>query len=884
MDIQKIKYTVAFQLVCLSIILWVLAASGTPTEAKRLQQATTPEPFLGPIYYGREDVSKIFDHEYPFFGGEGADNDVEPADSVMHYDGVRYNAPIPSRYGYDSHIGIDYTLLYEPVLAAADGTVLFAGWSDPTNHRLGYGLYVRMSHVDNSSYRAWYGHLSTLTVETGETVTIDPMDPGNRNRIIGISGNTGNVFNASGTCGDVNLDPLCGAHLHFEIRQISGNKPVNPYGWVAPVGTPDPWAVYEDPPATPAGATSYDLWETYPALTPAADQYPGAGTTGLVEPSVLNPRVVMDDSSPDFTTTGSCWTAEIGNDGVNGDYHWTTANPGGICLARWIFPIDSFTPAGEYDVFVHLTDDATSLGTAYDIFHSTGVNDSVAVQGAYPNEAHGPWAYLGRYAFAMDGTERIVVYGQTLADDAGNRVVADAVRLAPAVALNSTGSIYISPNTSGTTIIDSLAYADEDILRYIIGSDTWVMFFDGSVAGVTANVNAFHILEASDDILMSFDTPTTIPGIGAVDDSDIVRYSITTNSFQMYLDGSTVGLTTDNADIDSIAFAPDGRLIISTVGRIGTVPNQYEDEDLVIFNMAQTSFSLYFDGSDVSLTATGENITGVWVDDLSGDIYLNTTGNFSVLNASGEGSDLFICEPNSVGNTTSCDFSSGLYWNGSGHGLTEDLIDGLYITQESTQSLVTTATVDQSSDDAGPYAAPIPDPPGACSATNYLYATDHNEIYFGFCPDDTEIISGFRFTDIDVPQGAIIQEARIEFTTDGPFTNTLSVQFRGELTTNSSTFSPAIRPDNRPLTVAIVPWNVPSTSSWAVWDNTESPNLSSIIQEIVDQSGWSTGNALTIVVEPQPSATPDEDRRVIAWDRENNSNHTAELTIWYTVP
>lgn len=675
MNKQKIKYTVAFQLVCFSIILWVFAASETSIEAKVAQQAATPDPFLGPIYYGREDVSFIFDHDLPI--GEDDNNDV------LHYDGTLYIAVTPtpmgnsyipvSGYGYDGHEGVDYTVVYEPVLASADGTVFFAGWDDPANHRFGYGLHVRMSHVVNSSYRTWYGHLSTLTVETNETVTIDPMDPGSRSRIIGISGNTGNVFGPNGACGDVNVYPLCGAHLHFEVRQITGSKPVNPYGWIAPVSTPDPWAVDTN------GATSYDLWETNPALISTADQYPGAGNTGLVEPPVINPRVVMDDGSPDFSTTGSCWTAEIGNDGVNGDYHWTTANPGGVCTARWIFPIDSFTLPGEYDVFVHLTGDATSLGTAYDIFHSTGVNDSVAVQGAYPNAAHGPWAYLGRYDFDMDGSERIIIYGQTLADDAGNRVVADAVRLVPAVALNSTGSIYISPNTSGTTIIDSLAYSDEDILRYIIGSDTWVMFFDGSVAGVTANVNAFHILEASDDILMSFDTPTTIPGIGAIDDSDIVRYSQLTNSFQMYLDGSTVGLTTDNADIDSIAFAPDGRLLISTVGRIGTAPNLYEDEDLVIFNTGLTSFSLYFDGSDVGLTATGENITGVWVDDLSGDIYLNTTGNFSVLNASGEGSDIFICDPNSVGNTTSCDFSSGLYWNGSGHGLTENLIDGLYI-------------------------------------------------------------------------------------------------------------------------------------------------------------------------------------------------------------
>ncbi|MCL4872287.1 MAG: peptidoglycan DD-metalloendopeptidase family protein, partial [Anaerolineae bacterium] len=226
--------------------IWVCVLSATirMNESSVLYASdlsvATPQPFLGEIYYGQEDVWQVFDHELP---GPTDNNDY-----VVHHDGIRYNsvtitpspgptltpnltatptaAPpyIPGGYGYTGHAGIDYSLKYVPVLAPSSGQVILAGWSNSANHRLGYGLHVRMSHTANGNYTTWYGHLSTLAVKTDQIITIDMEDPSNRTRILGISGNTGYVFGGNGLdCGPITGGSgalTCGQHLHFEVRAV----------------------------------------------------------------------------------------------------------------------------------------------------------------------------------------------------------------------------------------------------------------------------------------------------------------------------------------------------------------------------------------------------------------------------------------------------------------------------------------------------------------------------------------------------------------------------------------------------------------------------------------------------------------------------------------
>ena len=246
--------------------------------------------------------------------------------------------------------------------------------------------------------------------------------------------------------------------------------------------------------------------------------------------------------------------------------------------------------------------------------------------------------------------------------------------------------IYLGSTTNGTA--GSVTFNDEDILSYNRTTGTWTMYFDGSDVGITGDVDAFARM-SDGTILISLDASTTVGSLGTVDPADIIRFTPTSlgantaGTFSWYFDGSDVGLTTTSENIDSISFAPDGRLIIGTTDSFTVTGVSGNGEDLLAFTSTSLgsttsgTWAMYFDGSDVGLTNTTEKINGVWIDPANNKIYLTTTGAFSVTGASGDESDIFICTPGTLGNTTTCTFSS--YWDGSVNGFSGEDTDGIGI-------------------------------------------------------------------------------------------------------------------------------------------------------------------------------------------------------------
>ena len=113
---------------------------------------------------------------------------------------------------------------------------------------------------------------------------------------------------------------------------------------------------------------------------------------------------------------------------------------------------------------------------------------------------------------------------------------------------------------------------------------------------------------------------------------------------------------------------------------------------------------------------------------------------------------------------------------------------------------------------------------------------------------DQEI--GIRFTGVIVPVGATITNAYVQFTNDGEtgHTEATNLIFRADVQNNPGTFT--IAPNNvtgRTGTTNSVPWNsIPQwTPSESVWN---SPDLSIIIQEIVDGGLWDSGEAMVILI------------------------------------
>ena len=252
--------------------------------------------------------------------------------------------------------------------------------------------------------------------------------------------------------------------------------------------------------------------------------------------------------------------------------------------------------------------------------------------------------------------------------------------------------IYVSSSSGGSA--GGVSFSDEDILSYDTGSGTWTMFIDGSDIGLSGSgardVDAFYVMDDG-SVLLSFVAATTIPDVGSVDDSDIVRFvptstgTTTAGTFEWYFDGSDVELTSNGEDVDAIGFAPDGRLLISTSGSpsVSGVSGD-SDEDLLAFTATSLgsttsgTWAMYFDGSDVGLgTSSSEDTHGTWVDAATNDIYLTTRGSFSVTGASGTSTDIFVCTPSSLGTTTSCTFS--LFWDGSANGFGSETTDGIHI-------------------------------------------------------------------------------------------------------------------------------------------------------------------------------------------------------------
>lgn len=111
-------------------------------------------------------------------------------------------------------------------------------------------------------------------------------------------------------------------------------------------------------------------------------------------------------------------------------------------------------------------------------------------------------------------------------------------------------------------------------------------------------------------------------------------------------------------------------------------------------------------------------------------------------------------------------------------------------------------------------------------------------------------IVGLRFANLNVPQGAVIVNAYVQFTCDETGTAATSLVFRGEASDNAATFTNvAFNVSARPKTVASASWTAnPWNTLQEQGADQRTANLKTVVQEIVSRSGWQAGNALALYV------------------------------------
>jgi pectate lyase len=111
-------------------------------------------------------------------------------------------------------------------------------------------------------------------------------------------------------------------------------------------------------------------------------------------------------------------------------------------------------------------------------------------------------------------------------------------------------------------------------------------------------------------------------------------------------------------------------------------------------------------------------------------------------------------------------------------------------------------------------------------------------------------VVGIRFNGVSVPPGAAILEAHIQFQVDETGSGATSLILEGEAVDTAAPFLAATGDISaRPSTAAYVAWSpVPWLTVGEAGPDQQTPDLSPILQEIVDRPGWSSGNALVVIL------------------------------------
>lgn len=128
--------------------------------------------------------------------------------------------------------------------------------------------------------------------------------------------------------------------------------------------------------------------------------------------------------------------------------------------------------------------------------------------------------------------------------------------------------------------------------------------------------------------------------------------------------------------------------------------------------------------------------------------------------------------------------------------------------------------------------------------------------------DANVVTTGLRFQNVTIPAGATIDSAWVVLSShEGKSAEDVAnITIAGEAADSAVTFDEETLITARPATEASVRWVV--DEDWIIYFPYPTPDLKVLIQEIVDRTGWKSGNALSLILtgENQGPSNVENDR------------------------
>ena len=155
---------------------------------------------------------------------------------------------------------------------------------------------------------------------------------------------------------------------------------------------------------------------------------------------------------------------------------------------------------------------------------------------------------------------------------------------------------------------------------------------------------------------------------------------------------------------------------------------------------------------------------------------------------------------------------------------------------------------------------------------------DTNTKHWWNFSDSSSLHGGSRFNSVTVAQGALIEAGtNLELTAENSGNNDVSFNIHADDVDDSEVIEGGGTDlDLRTKTTAFVTWSALDISA-AVDDFTATPDITTVIQEVIDRGGWSSGADLTIIGEDVQSSL-----RFASRDYSHASLGPATITIIYT--
>ena len=125
----------------------------------------------------------------------------------------------------------------------------------------------------------------------------------------------------------------------------------------------------------------------------------------------------------------------------------------------------------------------------------------------------------------------------------------------------------------------------------------------------------------------------------------------------------------------------------------------------------------------------------------------------------------------------------------------------------------------------------------------------------GTPPSDLQLI-GIRFQNVEIPAGVTIDNAYIQFTADNEKLtgDTVNLAIWGWKEPNPGSFGGVdYMISSAPRTSAVAKWsNIPDWSSGQTNLASRTPDISNVIEELVNQDGWIIGNSIALIIGDDP--------------------------------